>query len=65
MSGTRDLWLLAALLVSRDGEQAAALARTKASDRLELGDPDGAWVWRQVAGYADQWLQLPHRGPAH
>lgn len=44
----RLIFSFAQALIDRHGIEAAAIAAARAAQRLGLGDPDGAAVWRRI-----------------
>ncbi len=57
----RDLWVMAASLVERDGPAAVAIAVGKIKSLHDAGDDDGAFVWADVLCAVTQLLAQPGR----
>jgi hypothetical protein len=55
----RDLWIMAASLVERNGDGAVAMAVGKIKSLHDAGDDDGAFVWADVLCAVTQLLQHP------
>jgi hypothetical protein len=55
----RDLWVMAASLVERNGAAAVGLAVGKIKSLHDAGDDDGAFVWADVLCAVTQLLQQP------
>jgi hypothetical protein len=57
----RDLWVMAAALVERNGDAAVGVAVGKIKALHDAGDDEGAFVWADVLCAVTQLLQQPSR----
>ena len=57
----RDLWVMAAALVERNGAGAVGVAVGKIKSLHDAGDDDGAFVWADVLCAVTQLLAQPNK----
>ena len=57
----RDLWVMAAALVERNGAAAVSVAVGKIKSLHDAGDDDGAFVWADVLCAVTQLLAQPSK----
>ncbi len=57
MPAKRDLWLIAKMLIERDGQGALGFALAKAGILQGEGDDPGAHTWKQIVYAVDELLR--------